>query len=90
VTDDKEVTNDKEATKDEDITGQDGYLGWMKVKLPSVFALYEAAIDAEVQNMRSVYPRTTEWFSRDKVWLDDDNWLDDDDEGGDCDLYKHQ
>lgn len=52
-----------------------GYPAWMKVKIPSVFSLYEAALDAEVQGMRAVCPRTTEWFSRDRIWLDDDNWL---------------
>jgi hypothetical protein len=51
----------------------------MKVKIPSVFTLYEAALDAEVQGIKAVCPRTTEWFSRDRVWLDDGNWLDDED-----------
>jgi hypothetical protein len=58
----------------------DGYPGCMKVKIPSVFTLYVAALDTEVQNMRAVCPRTTEWFSRDRVWLDDHNWLDDEEE----------
>jgi hypothetical protein len=80
---DGDATEDKEVTENKDVKGKDGYPGWMKVKIPSVFTLYEAVMDAEAQSMRAVCPRTTEWFSRDRIWLDDDNWLDDEDE--DCD-----
>jgi hypothetical protein len=57
------------------------YTGYMKVRIPSLFSLYGAAMDAEVQSMRAVCPRTTEWFSRHLVWVEDDNWLEEEGEG---------
>jgi hypothetical protein len=58
------------------------YIGCMKVRIPSLFSLYGAAMDAEVQSMRAVCPRTTEWFSRNLVWVEDDNWLEEEGEEG--------
>jgi hypothetical protein len=57
------------------------YTGYMKVRIPSLFSLYGAAMDAEVQSMRAVCPRSSEWFSRHLVWVEDDNWLEEEGEG---------
>jgi hypothetical protein len=65
------------------VQGED-YPGYMKVRIPSIFSLYGAALDAEVQSMRAVCPRTTEWFSRHKVWVEDDNWLEEEGEEDGC------
>jgi hypothetical protein len=56
---------DKEAP-DEDT----GYPGWMKIRLPEVFYLYELALSIDIKNMRALCSKSTDWFSRDLVWYD--------------------
>jgi hypothetical protein len=70
---------DKDATEEDE-----EYPGWMKVRLPEVFYLYELALSVDVKSMRALRSRSTDWFSRDLVVYEDDAYvrqnLDEDDE----------
>lgn len=52
----------------------------MKTKLPEVLYLYELALSIDIKSMRALRSRSTEWFSRDLVWYDDDHYGDQEEE----------
>lgn len=56
------------------------YPGWMKIRLPEVFYLYELALSIDVKEMRALRSKSTEWFSRDLVWYNDDHYGDQEEE----------
>jgi hypothetical protein len=62
---------DKQAPQEE----KSGYLGWMKIRLPEVFYLYELALSVDIKSMRALRSRSTDWFSRDLVVYEDDAFL---------------
>jgi hypothetical protein len=59
---------DKEAPQEE----ESEYPGWMKIRLPEVFYLYELALSVDIKSMRALRSRPTDWFSRDLVVYEDD------------------
>jgi hypothetical protein len=61
---------DKDAPEEDE-----DYPGWMKVRLPEVFYLYELALSVDVKSMRALRSRTTDWFSRDLVVYEDDAFV---------------
>jgi hypothetical protein len=54
---------------------EEDYPGWMKVRVPEVFYLYELALNVDVKSMRALRSRTTDWFSRDLVVYEDDAYV---------------
>jgi hypothetical protein len=51
---------------------ESGYPGWMKIRLPEVFYLYELALSVDIKSMRALRSKSTDWFSRDLVIYEDD------------------
>jgi hypothetical protein len=72
---------DKQAPEEE----ENGYPGWMKIRLPEVFYLYELALSVDIKDMRALRSRSTDWFSRDLVWYDDDAYAKQNQDSGDED-----
>ncbi|KAG9665005.1 hypothetical protein KCU95_g3131, partial [Aureobasidium melanogenum] len=73
---------------DKDTPPEDSdYPGWMKIRLPEVFHLYGLALQIDVKNMQVLRSRSTDWFSRDLVWYDDDHYGDQEE---DIDAEEHE
>ncbi|KAH0346239.1 hypothetical protein KCU83_g7399, partial [Aureobasidium melanogenum] len=50
------------------------YPGWMKIRLPEVFYLYGLALQTDDKSMKALRSKSTDWFSRDLVWYEDDHY----------------
>lgn len=61
-------------------SGDSDYPGWMKTTIPNVFYLYEMALVIDLKEMRALRSRTTDWWSRDLVWYEDDHYGDQEEE----------
>lgn len=54
----------------------DEYPAWMRVKIPSIFYLYETPLHLETNSMRSLRSRNTDWFDRDDCYYLEDTFAD--------------
>ncbi|KAH0373851.1 hypothetical protein KCU65_g337, partial [Aureobasidium melanogenum] len=73
---------------DKDASPKDSdYPGWMNIKLPEVFYLYGLALQIDDKRMKSLRSKSTDWFSRDLVWLEDDHYGEQEE---DVDAEKHE
>ncbi|KAG9527779.1 hypothetical protein KCU93_g4875, partial [Aureobasidium melanogenum] len=67
---------------DSDVPAADdsGYPGWMNVNVPTLLNLYETAIFVGAQDMRALRSRSTDYFSSQRVWVEDDHYGDQEEE----------
>ncbi|KAG9743028.1 hypothetical protein KCU73_g8514, partial [Aureobasidium melanogenum] len=63
------------------------YPGRMNIKVPNVFYLYELALQTDDKSMKALRSKSTDWFSRDLVWYEDDHYGDKEE---DIDAEEHE
>lgn len=62
------------------VVDESGYPGWMNVRAPSLLDLYRTAIFVDAQDMRALRSKSTDYYSSQRVWLEDDHYGDQEEE----------
>ncbi|KAH0373849.1 hypothetical protein KCU65_g338, partial [Aureobasidium melanogenum] len=62
------------------VIDESGYPSWMNVRVPTLLDLYQTAVFVDAQEMRALRSRSTDYFSSQLVWMEDDHYGDQEEE----------